>query len=363
VAESFQEKTEAATPRRREEAKTKGQVARSPELTTAFLLLASGGLIAATGPGAAHAFAEILGEGFMRAAAPPMNIDGVSAWLRDLTVRAALATAPLVLGLAAVGASVAAMQARGVLTLHPLKPDWARVSPLKNAGRIWGVRALVELTKSILKMLVVGVAMYVSMRRAWPEFTALGQQSPLALARALGHYVVVVMVTAGGAYLLIAGIDFAYQLWSHEKQLRMTKEEVKREHKEMEGDPLVKSRLRTLGRAMIRRQMFRDVAKADVVVTNPTHIAVALKYDPSVSPAPIVLAVGQRKIAERIKRLAFEAGVPVIENKPLARALLAAGRIGLPIPAELYVAVAEVLAFVFRRRAATARSWKGSATL
>jgi flagellar biosynthetic protein FlhB len=182
---------------------------------------------------------------------------------------------------------------------------------------------------------------------------ALSQQPPVVLAHWLGRFGVKLLLTAGGTYLLLAAADYAFQLWQHERGLRMTREEVRQEHKETEGDPQVKSRLRTLGRALIRRQMFKDVPRADVVVTNPTHIAVALKYDPLVSLAPIVLAMGQRKIAERIKRMAQESGVPVIEDKPLARALFAAGKVGQAIPAELYVAVAEVLAFVYRRRRAS----------
>jgi flagellar biosynthesis protein FlhB len=361
AGESFQEKSEAASPRRRQESHRKGQVPRSQELTTAALLIATGGLLAASGPGAAYALAELMGEGVMRIAAPPTDIVSVTAWVRSLATRTALATAPLLLGLAATGGIIAAVQARGVLSFEPIKPDWSRLAPTKNIKRIWGVRALAEFAKSVFKLGLIGLAMYASLRHSWSDVMTLGQQDTSALARALGSFAVRLLLTAGGAYVVLAAADYAFQLWQHEKSLRMTKEEAKQEHKESEGDPLVKSRMRSLGRAMLRRQMFTDVPKADVIVTNPTHIAIALRYDPTVSPAPIVLAMGQRKIAERIKRIAHEAGVPVIENKPLARALLKAGRIGLPIPAELYVAVAEILAFVFRRRAAG--TWQGSAVI
>jgi flagellar biosynthetic protein FlhB len=356
--ESFQEKTESASPRRRQEAHRKGQVPRSQELTTAMLLLATGGLLATAGPSAANALAELMGDGVMRIATPPTDIAGVTAWIRSLALRTAMATAPLLLGLAATGGAIAALQARGVISADPIKPDWSRLAPTKNIKRIWGVRALAEFAKSVFKLGLIGLAMFVSLRHSWSDVMTLGQQDTIALARALGSFAVRLLLTAGGAYVVLAAADYAFQLWQHEKGLRMTKEEAKQEHKESEGDPLVKSRLRSLGRAMLRRQMFTDVPNADVVVTNPTHIAVALRYDPTISPAPIVLAMGQRKIAERIKRIAHEAGVPVIENKPLARALLKAGRVGLPIPTELYVAVAEILAFVFRRRAAGA--WQGS---
>jgi flagellar biosynthesis protein FlhB len=363
MSESFQEKTEAPTQRRKDDAREKGQVAKSQELTTAAVLLGAGGLFALAGPSLVSGMASLIGDGVTRVAAVPTDIDGVASWVRDVAVHAMLAVAPLLVGLAVVSGAATAIQARGVLTTEPLMPDLGRISPLKNASRIWGTRALAELAKSILKLLVIGLAMYVSLRTSWDDVMTLGQQSPLTLGRTLGHFGVRLLLTAGGAYVLIAAFDSAYQLWSHEKQLRMTKEEVKRETKEQEGDPQIKARLRSMGRSMIRRQMFKDVPKADVVLTNPTHIAVALKYDPKVSPAPIVLAMGQRKIAQRIRKLALDSGVPVIENKPLARALFAAGRIGLPIPVELYVAVAEVLAFVFKRKAANARGWKGSAVL
>jgi flagellar biosynthetic protein FlhB len=157
--------------------------------------------------------------------------------------------------------------------------------------------------------------------------------------------------TAGIAYLALAAADYAWQLWRHEKGLRMTKEEVKQEFKNSEGDPMVKQRMRSVARQRARQQMFKDVPKADVVLVNPVHIAVALRYEPSIAPAPYVVALGRRKVAERIKQIAYESGVPVVENVPLARALIAAVKLGQMIPTELYLAVAEVLAFVMRKRA------------
>jgi len=152
------------------------------------------------------------------------------------------------------------------------------------------------------------------------------------------------------SYLGLALADYLWQYWQYTQQLRMTKEEVKQEMKNAEGDPLVKQRMRSMARNNARRQMFRDVPKADVVIANPTHRAIALQYDPTVAPAPIVLAMGERKVAERIKQIAFAHGVPVVENRPLAIALIKYARIGTMIPAELYVAVAEILAFVIRQR-------------
>jgi flagellar biosynthetic protein FlhB len=159
-----------------------------------------------------------------------------------------------------------------------------------------------------------------------------------------------VLVFSGLALLALAAADYGYQSWDHDRQLRMTKEEVKQENKEAEGDPLVRARLRSLGRSLARMRMMQAVPTADVVVTNPTFIAVALKYDPAASDAPVVVAMGSRKVALRIREIAKRSGVPMIEQKSVARALFATGKVGLPIPPALYLAVAEILAFVFGHR-------------
>jgi flagellar biosynthetic protein FlhB len=178
----------------------------------------------------------------------------------------------------------------------------------------------------------------------------------LALLLVIRAYAVRILASAGLALLFLALADYGFQVWQHEKQLRMSRQELKQEHKETEGDPNVKARRRSLARSLARRRMLLAVSQADVVVTNPTHVAVALKYDPTIADAPVVLAMGERKVAEQIKRLAAEAGVPTVENRPLARALLASARVGFPIPLELYVAVAEILAFVIRQR--RGRGWR-----
>ncbi|HET9986168.1 MAG TPA: flagellar biosynthesis protein FlhB [Longimicrobiales bacterium] len=356
---SFEERTEAPTQRRRDEARRKGQVPKSTELTAAFLLLASAVALNTGGEGLARMFAEIFVSS--TALGPQAGPGDLVEFLRSLGWKVLAALAPVVLVLAAVGGAVAAAQARGVWSTEALAPDFSRIAPHKNLGRLVSMRAVVDLVKSLLKLAVVGGVLYVALTGAWPELVSLSERSPAALLFAMRDHAVHLLMTAGLAFLGLAGADYAWQVWQHERQLRMTKDEVKREMKESEGDPLLKQRMRSAGRALVRRRMFRDVPSADVVVTNPTHIAVALKYDPEVSPAPIVLAMGERKVAERIKAIAHESGVPVLENKPLARALLATARVGLPIPVELYVAVAEVLAFVIRQRKARGPDWARSA--
>ncbi len=348
--ESMQEKTQAPTPKRRQDAARKGQVPRSPEVTTAFLLMAGAGAVGLVGGTASRTVVDLFGRSVVGVTAMPVGMDGAVEHVEAAAGLALAAVAPIVLILSGTALAISVLQARGVLTLTPLKPQWERLDPLKKAKQIWGVKAVAELLKSLLKLGLIGVVVWITLRSMIDDVGSLSQTSPMALLVLLRRYTVRVLLAAGAAYLVVAALDYAYQVWQHEKQLRMTREEVKRELKESEGDQVVKVRRRTMARQLAHRRMMLSVSEADVVVTNPTHVAVALKYDPDVAPAPIVLAMGERKVAERIKALAAEEGIPTVENKPLARALLATARVGQAIPVEFFVAVAEVLAFVYKHR-------------
>lgn len=348
---STQERTEAATPHKREEAHREGQVPKSQELTTALVLLASSMLVGSLGSVLAGSMLSTMGFGITVMGAETLEGEAAIQLVQQVGWKVLAAMSGLILAITGVAFSVSVVQARGVLSLQPITPQWKRVDPMQNLKRLAGVQPWVDLAKSILKLLIVGLVVYLSISAAWAESMALAQQSPRELVDVLQTYTVRMLRTAGLAYLALAGADYAFQTWQHEKNLRMTKEEVKQEHKQNEGDPLVKAQRRAMGRAFARRQMFQEVPNADVVITNPTHIAVALKYDPEKYDAPMVLAMGQRKIAERIKAIARERGVPTVENRPLARALLASARVGTQIPPEMYLAVAEVLAFVMTQRA------------
>jgi flagellar biosynthesis protein FlhB len=359
--DSFQEKSEAPTPKRREDAHRKGQVAKSTEVMTAMLLLTGAAVVHMASASLGTMAATVFRVSTATAAAPPAGVEAVAEWLRMIVGWGLAALAPPMLAVLAVGLLTGGVQARGILTLKPLQPDFKRISPAKNIKNLVGIKPVAELAKSLFKLLIVGVAVWSALRHARGELLALPQMSAVSFVLVLRRYVVRLLLTAGLAYLALAAADYLFQLWQFEKNLKMSREDVKREHKDTEGDLMVRARLRSMGRSLARRRMLAEVATADVVVTNPTHIACALKYDPLVAPAPVVVALGQRKIAERIKKLAHEAGVPVIENRPLARALLKLGAVGRPIPAELFVAVAEVLAFVMRgRRAAGAGAGAGA---
>lgn len=357
---SDMERTEAPTPRKRQEARGEGKIPRSQELTTAVLLLGGALVLNTAGRTLSTTVVSNMEYGLLVAGAGPLDGRAAVALLRGMGWKVLAALGLFLSSMAGVTLAITAVQARGVLSSKPITPDWKRIDPLTNARRMLGVQPWVELVKSLLKLALVGLVVQAAMRAAWSDVLALAQQSPIAFLGLVRGYAIRMMTTAGLAYLGLAAADYLYQIWQHEKSLRMSKEEIKQETKNSEGDPLVKARMRSMARALARRQMFQEVPHADVVVTNPTHIAVALKYDPERNDAPVVIAMGQRKIAERIKALARESGVPTVENRPLARALLGSARVGEAIPPALYLAVAEVLAFVIRQRSLRAPGWRGS---
>ncbi len=355
--DSFQEKTQAPTPKRRRDAAEEGQVPRSQEVTTAFLLLAGAAALASSGGTMAASVVDLFGNSVATLTVLPVGPQAAVDHLSSVGWTMLIGLAPVVLALSGTALAVSAVQARGVLSMKPLEPKWSRLDPLKKAKEIWGIRAVVELLKSMLKLLVVSVAVYAALRTVILQITTLGEATPFALLLLTQRFAVRILLSSGIAYLVLALTDYAYQVWQHEKQLKMSHEEVKKEVKESEGDQVIKVRRRTMARQLARRRMLLSVSEADVVITNPTHIAVALKYEPAKSHAPTVLAMGERKVAQKIKELAKQHGVPTIENRPLARALLTTGKVGAAIPLELFVAVAEILAFVYRTRAAGAPTY------
>lgn len=354
MSDDAQEKTQDATPRKRKESADKGEVPRSQEVTTAFLLVAAAGAMATVSGTLAGTVVELFSGSVRSVTNLPVGPEAVAAHISGLGWKMLAGMAPLLVIMSGTALAVSAVQARGILTLKPLEPQWNRLNPLTKAKQIWGTKAIAELLKSFLKLAVISLAVYLAVAPVMGDASALSQTGPYALLMLIRRVAVRTLLSAGLVYLTIALGDYAFQVWQHEKQLKMSREEIKKEFKESEGDQVVKVRRRTMAQGFARRRMLLSVSEADVVVTNPTHIAVALKYDPSQSHAPIVLAMGERKVAEAIKEKAREAGVPMIENKPLARTLLATAQVGMAIPVELFVAVAEVLAWAYRSRGAGA---------
>jgi flagellar biosynthetic protein FlhB len=255
---------------------------------------------------------------------------------------------PFMLAIMAVGLIVNVSQVGFHISWKAAEPQWSRINPLNGFGRFFSVRALVELGKSLAKLIVVGAVLTYALLGAAQEIPWLFFMSPAQIAPEIGRIVSDVFLSAALALIVIGGLDYLYQRYDFEQSLKMTKDEVKEEAKQQEGDPRVKGKIREIMIKTARRRMMKSIPEADVVITNPIHLAVAIKYDRSKSSAPIVVAKGARKIAEKIKEIAAENGVPIVENKPLAQALYKTVELGMEIPVELYKAVAEVLAYVYR---------------
>ena len=348
--ESGLDRTEPASARRHEQAREEGQIARSRELTSFALLLTAGGGLWFMGSGLANRLSLMMRDGMHMSRELAYDPDLLLARLRDSSLDILLAILPL-LGLLAVAAVASALAVNGWLfTLKPLEPQWSRLDPIQGIARILSWNGLVEMLKAIAKALLVGgVATWV-IRHNIDAVLALSSEP---LSAAMGHFVNLVgmaFLAMAASMALIAAIDVPFQIWEHERKLRMTRAELREENKETEGDPQVKNRIRTLQREMARRRMMSEIPKADVVVTNPTHYAVALSYRGDSMRAPCVVAKGAHLLAARIREIAAEHGVPVLEAPPLARALYRHAELGDDIPSTLYTAVAEVLAYVYQLR-------------
>jgi flagellar biosynthetic protein FlhB len=256
--------------------------------------------------------------------------------------------APLFLIVMATGVAVNVGQVGFKITPRVAYPKFNRINPMTGMGRLFSPNSVVELVKSILKLGLVGVVVYAAIRGNLNTIYSLTQLPADALAPIVGKLLLHILMTAAITLVVLGLLDFFYQRYEHESSLKMTKEEVREESKEQEGDPRVKSKIREIMLKKSIQRMMKQIPQADVVITNPIHLAVALKYDRSRNAAPVVVAKGARKVAERIKEIAREHDVPIIENKPLARALFKAVEIGEEIPLDLYKAVAEILAYVYR---------------
>lgn len=249
-----------------------------------------------------------------------------------------------------VGVVVNLLQVGVMFTAEPLSPNWARLNPVAGFTRLFSRRAFVESVKTLLKVLLIGWLTFSAVRADAAMLLRTSEIDPLMVLMLVGQLLYKMAWRVGLAMLVLALLDYGFQRWEYEKSLRMTKEEVKQELKQTEGDPQVRSRIRARQQAIARRRMMQAVPKADVVVTNPTHYAVALQYDAQKMAAPTVVAKGMNLIALRIREIAQQHGVPIVENPPLAQSLYRTVDIGEQIPPELYQAVAEVLAYVYRLR-------------
>ncbi len=344
--QGFQEKTERATPKRREESRKKGQVGKSRELSSIAVL--AGGAIYLYFRGEYHVFqlGGILKRAFLDI---PSIASGEQDLFKYLLVRAEdilWIILPIMLVLSVVAVLANALQTGLLLSVEALTPSASKLNPVSGLKRLFSKKSLVELAKSIAKLVIVGWVAFTTLKAAFPKLIPITYQDPSSAIFLLGQESMSILIKCCAVILLLAIIDYYYQRWQHEEDIKMTKQEVKDEHKQTEGDPMVKGRIRSIQREMARKRMMAEVPKADVVITNPVRLAVALRYDPGKSHAPVVIAKGSQRIAARIKEIAREHDVPIVENRPLAQNLYNL-ELGDEIPAETYQAVAEILAYVY----------------
>lgn len=344
------EKTEPATPRRREEARKKGQVAKSAEVSTAFLVLTGFLLLRGVGPFVARHLRETVQFFLANLHQWQGDLPGLGSLLLVGAAKFGLVVAPIFLAFFAISLLSQVIQVGFVVSSEVLQPKFSRINPLEGLRRIFSKRALVEFLKSAAKVALVGYLVY---KQVAGNITWLRHAGLFELEQGIALVVDEIYrlgLQVGLLLMVVAAADYWWQRREFETSIRMSKEEIKEEFKQMEGDPLVRSRIRQRQRQIAAQRMMQAVPTADVVVTNPTHYAVAIKYTPGQMDAPQVVAKGRGLIAQRIKEEAQKHRITTIQNPELARALYATTEVGQEIPAHLYPAVAEVLAFVYRLR-------------
>jgi len=355
MAESAAERTEQATPKRLEEARKKGQVPRSVDLSTAAVCIAAAVAIYSLGRMVAGQFADYMRSALTLSPEVAMHEGAIWPALTQAGARALWMILPI-LGATFFAALAAPIVIGGWnFSGKALAPQFSRLSPLKGIGRMFSARSVMELCKGLAKVTVIGVIAWVLLKALTPQLMGLTSEpvtNAIVHSAELTGYSLLILVCG---LAVIAAVDVPFQLWQHSKDLRMTKEEVKEEYKESEGSPETRGRIREAQRALSRGRMLQDVPTADVIVTNPTHYSIALRYDENKNRAPIVVAKGTDLLAAKIREIATEHAVPIVEAPPLARALYRGVEIGHEVPAALYVTVAQVLSYVFQLRAARER--------
>ena len=339
------EKTEEPTAKKKSDARNKGQVAKSQELNAAFILFVGFWAM------------KVMGDSIYREVAAytayifgnintTVDVETVMRLFLDIGGVLLKTSFPVMIAIMVIGLAVNIAQVGWHFTTQPLGFDITKLNPINGFGRILSKRSLVELLKSVFKILIIGLFIYENIKDELLQMPKLLYVDLSVSMAKVADIIFLMAFKICAVFFALAIIDYVYQRWAHNEQLKMTKQEVKEEFKQMEGDPQIKGKIKQKQREMAMSRMMREVPKADVIVTNPTHFAVALRYASGMQ-APEVVAKGQDLVALRIKDVAREAGVVIVENKPLARALYASVEIGGTVPPELYKAVAEVLAYVY----------------
>ena len=346
--EDLQERTQPATPRRRRRARERGEVAKSTEINSILILLSGFLILRFWGEKMRERLFQDAGYILENAYRFSLNMPEIYKYFRQGMVETIGMLFPLILGIAIAGVAANLMQTGFLFTSYPLIPDLNRINPISGFKRIFSKRSLIQLFFSLSKIIIIGYVAYVTIWTRSNQFFLLMNKSIGQISIFLFDLAFQLGLRCCLALTPIAILDYGLQRWEYEKRLRMTRQEALEEYKETEGNPLIKTRIRSLRRQIARRRMMQEVPRADVVITNPTRIAVALKYTKEKMNAPVVVAKGARLIAERIKEIAKKHNVPIIENKWLAQALYKSVEVGQEIPIKFYQGVAEILAYIYR---------------
>jgi len=343
-----QEKTEEPTSKKLQDAFEKGNVAFSRELGSFFMLFLLAMVVSWYAPGILQASRNMLSNFIENADSIAVDTVGVSIILHDLAKGSIIILTVPLLGSVIVALAAGFLQNGIVISAESLKPKFSKISPISGLKKIFSMKTLIEFIKNITKISIVATVAFMAIYPELHGIQHLPSDSALAILMFLAKLASRLTVGIAVAMFFIALFDLVYQRIHHMNSLRMTKQEIKDEYKQSEGDPVIKQRLRQLRQEKARQRMMAEVPKSDVVITNPTHFAIALSYRPSQNAAPVVVAKGQDLIALRIKELAEEHGVPVIQNPPLARALFASSEIDQEIPLVHYEAVAKIISYVYQ---------------
>lgn len=343
-----QERTERPTGKRRREAREKGRVAKSREVSTYLVLIGGLAVLHFAGSHMATEMALFMKTTIIQAASSRVEAVTMGPLLGRIIIVLVKVLAPLLLVVFVAAMVGNLIQVGFLFTSEPIMPKLSKLNPIQGFKRLVSLRSLTEIVKFVAKLALVGVVVYTAIRKELPFIMPLADQSIQAIGSYICTTIFKIMLRSSWVLLALAILDYAYQRWEYEKNLKMTRQEIKEEFKQTEGDPLVKSRIRKVQREWARRRMMEAVPKADVVITNPVELAIAIAYKQEAMAAPEVLAKGAATVAERIREIARSHGIPIVENKPLARALFRQVDVGRQIPAALYKAVAEVLAYVYR---------------
>jgi flagellar biosynthetic protein FlhB len=344
----LQEKTEQATPRKRSEARKKGQVGKSREIPSVAVLLTGLSTLYLFGAYMCSHIKSLMQDTFSMIAAPNHDLESFLAFGNIAMERFVVMVLPVMIAVFVMAILSNVLQVGWLVSWESVTPRVSRVSPIKGIQRLFSKQTLVELFKSLAKLTLVGVIAYLTVKGEADRLLSLADMEVQAILLCVSKVAFKVFIRVSMAMILLSVLDYWFQKWQYEQQLKMTRQEVKEEYKRTEGDPLVKSRIKRIQYEIAKRRMMQEVPKADVVVTNPVHLAIALRYVSAEMGAPTVLAKGAGEVAERIKTLAGEHDIPVVENKELAKNLYKMVGIGNEIPSILYRAAAEVLAYVYQ---------------